>query len=141
MDPTHKFGIVSTEKVWATALPAAVDSFLNSQSHYRSGGGKFLCCETTGLSAVELEEMPKEEVRRCMVEATERLARWGEQSEHYGRKLGVVCLGCAGMVGLEEAVRQGCVNVMGAVEGGKVRIVDGVKAGVGQLVAMARGGF
>ena len=53
-------------------------------------------------------------------------------------KLAVVCLGCAGMVGLEEAVR-------GGAEGKKVRImdavVDGVKAGVGMLMALARGTF
>lgn len=111
------------------------------KTHHRDGGGKFVGCETTGLSAVELHDLPAEEVRVKMVQATEKLARWGCQEEAYKRKLAVVCLGCAGMVGLEEAVREGCVNVMGEVEGRKVSIVDGVKAGVGMLIALARGAF
>lgn len=135
------FGIVSTGKVWEVALKTAVEDFLNMKTHHRDGGGKFLGCETTGLSAVELHDLPATEVRAKMVHATEKLARWGCQEEAYKRKLAVVCLGCAGMVGLEEAVREGCVNVMGEVEGKQVRIVDGVKAGVGMLIALARGDF
>jgi Asp/Glu/hydantoin racemase len=137
----HMFGIVSTGKIWEEALKTAVEEFLNMKTHYRDGGGKFVGCETTGLSAVELHDLPAEEVRLKMVQATEKLARWGCQEEAYKRKLAVVCLGCAGMVGLEEAVREGCVNVMGEAEGRKVNIVDGVKAGVGMLVALARGAF
>lgn len=138
---SDKFGIVSTGQVWEDALTLAVEEFLNIKSHERTGGGKFMAVETTGLSAIELHDLPGEEVRRKMVQATERLARWTCQEKAYNRKLSAVCLGCAGMVGLEDAVRQGCVNVMGETEGKKVRIVDGVKAGVGLLVAMARGGF
>jgi Asp/Glu/hydantoin racemase len=137
----HMFGIVSTGKIWEEALKTAVEEFLNVKTHHRDGGGKFLGCETTGLSAVELHDLPSEEVRAKMVHATEKLARWGCQEEAYKRKLAVVCLGCAGMVGLEQAVREGCVNVMGDVEGRKVRIVDGVKAGVGMLIALVRGDF
>jgi len=136
-----KFGIVSTGKVWEEALTLAVEEFLNIKTHLRTGGGKFIGVETTGLSAVELHDLPAEEVRQKMVQATERLARWACQEKAYSRKLAAVCLGCAGMVGLEAAVRQGCVNVMGEEEGKRVRIVDGVKAGVGLLVAMACGGF
>lgn len=139
--PGHMFGIVSTGKIWEEALKVAVEEFLNIKTHYRDGGGKFLGCETTGLSAVELHDLPASEVRAKMVSATEKLARWGCQEVAYKRKLVVVCLGCAGMVGLEEAVREGCVNVMGEAEGRKVRIVDGVKAGVGMLIALTRGGF
>ena len=135
------FGIVSTGKIWEEALKSAVDEFLNMKTHYLGGGGKFAGCETTGLSAVELHDLPGEEVRAKMVRATEQLARWGCQEEAYKRKLAVVCLGCAGMVGLEEAVREGCVNVMGEVEGRKVSIVDGVKAGVGMLITLVRGAF
>lgn len=137
----EKFGIVSTGKVWEDALTTAVEEFLNIKTHMRTGGGKFIGVETTGLSAVELHDLPAEEVRGKMVQATERLARWACQEKAYQRRLAAVCLGCAGMVGLEDAVREGCVNVMGEEEGKKVRIVDGVKAGVGLLVAMARGGF
>jgi Asp/Glu/hydantoin racemase len=135
------FGIVSTGQIWEEALKNAVEEFLNIKTHDGDVGGKFLGCETTGLSAIELHDLPSAEVRAKMVYATEKLARRGCQEEDYKRKLAVVCLGCAGMVGLEEAVREGCVNVMGEVEGKKVRIVDGVKAGVGILIALARGDF
>lgn len=52
-----------------------------------------------------------------------------------------ICLGCAGMVGLDAAVREACIEELGEDEGVKVRIVDGVKAGVGLLVGMARTGM
>ena len=87
---------------------------------------------------VELHDLPAAEVRGEMVQAMEKPARWGCQEEACKRKLAIVCLGCAGMVGLEEAVR-------GDVEGKKVRtvdgVVDGVKAGVDTLIALARGTF
>ena len=137
----ERFGIVSTGRIWEDALTTAVEDFLGTVSHTRDGGGKLVAVETTGLSAVELHQLPGEEVRSKMIDATKKLARWGCQEKAYKRRLSVVCLGCAGMVGLESAVRQGCVEVMGEEEGKRVRIVDGVKAGVGMLVAMARGGF
>lgn len=56
--------------------------------------------------------------------ATRRLLGRGE--------VRVVVLGCAGMVGMEGWVR-------GEMEGG--RVVDGVKAGVGVLQGLVRGGF
>ena len=47
--------------------------------------------------------------------------------------VGVVVLGCAGMAGMEDWVRSEC--------GSGVRVVDGVKAGIGMLQGMVRGGF
>ena len=52
-----------------------------------------------------------------------------------------ICLGCAGMVGLDEAVRAACVETLGEERGKEVYIVDGVKAGVGMLYGLTRGGF
>lgn len=52
---------------------------------------------------------------------------------HGTDKVGVVILGCAGMAGMEDWVRE--------VVGEGVRVVDGVKAGVGVLQALVRGGF
>ena len=130
------FGIVSTGKVWEVGLTVAVNKFLGLGDGEKVVlGGRFSGCETTGLNASELHELPAEEVRGKMRDATKRLLRNGDWS------LGAICLGCAGMVGLDDAVREACIEELGVEKGGEVRIVDGVKAGVSMLVASARGGF
>ena len=103
-----------------------------------TGSDRFAGCQTTGLNASELHELPAGEVRGRMMEATKRLLREGREK---GREVRAVCLGCAGMVGLEEAVREACVEELGEDESKQVAIVDGVKAGVGALLTLARGGF
>jgi hypothetical protein len=45
------------------------------------------------------------------------------------------------MAGMEEAVREGCVQEYGILEGGRVRIVDGVVAGAGNLITALKAGF
>ena len=82
-------------------------------------------CETCGLDAGELHG--SKEVERRVKDAAGRLVKGGE-----GR-VRVVVLGCAGMVGMEEWV--------GSVVGDQVRIVDGVRAGVGVLQGLVRCGF
>lgn len=51
--------------------------------------------------------------------------------------VGVIILGCAGMAGMEEWVRE---EVDSGGQTG-VRVVDGVKAGVGVLQGLLRGGY
>lgn len=131
--PTQGFGIVSTGKIWEEALQSAVEEFVGTSSTK-----KFLGCETTGLNASELHELPAEIVRVKMMEATKRLVKNGVGK---GVDVRSICLGCAGMVGLEEAVRQACMEELGDEEGRRVGIVDGVKAGVGILAILAKGGF
>jgi len=147
-----RFGIVSTGKVWESALQSAVDAFLG-----RPGSDKFAGCETTGLNASELHDLPLLEVREKMMQATKRLLRNGQgrgdatdhQTPERGGDQGVsqavnvnaICLGCAGMVGLDEAVRTACIQELGDKRGNAVHIVDGVKAGVGVLFGMAKTGF
>lgn len=130
IDEDSAFGIVSTGKVWETALTEAVEGFLGGK------GDRYVGTETTGLNATELHDLPAEEVREKMKGATKRLLNRGAQ-----KKVGAICLGCAGMVGLEEAVRDACVEELGEDEGKKVHIVDGVKAGVAQLIGNARTAF
>jgi Asp/Glu/hydantoin racemase len=77
--------------------------------------------------------VPAEEVRNKMKEATKRLLRLGNVT--------VVCLGCAGMAGMNEMVREAAVEELGQEKGAKVRIVDGVQAGIGSLEALLRMGF
>lgn len=138
---------MSTGKVWEEALGIAVGEMLGvttggsvgeGGSGKRKPIGRFVGCTTTGLNASELHELPPDVVREKMKEATKRLVREGKEG---GWDVRAICLGCAGMVGLEEAVREACVEELGGDSGKGVAIVDGVKAGVGMLVALARGGF
>ena len=82
------------------------------------------------MSAVELHETDEAEVRGRMVEATRRLVS--------RKDVGAVLLGCAGMVGMEDWVREACVLERGEVEGSKVRVVDGVKVGFAMLEALVK---
>ncbi|KAF7511778.1 hypothetical protein GJ744_003509 [Endocarpon pusillum] len=132
----QSFGIVSTGKVWEKALTQAVYRFVGTGER---GFDKYIGCETTGLNATELHDLPSDEVRAKMTAATKRLLHRGEQGE--ARTVQAICLGCAGMVGLDEAVRQACIEVLGDERGRRVSIVDGVKAGVGSLLSLVVGGF
>ncbi|KAI5803111.1 Asp/Glu/hydantoin racemase [Geopyxis carbonaria] len=114
-DVAGTFGIVSTGKQWERMLTEAVEELL--------GGGKRLGgVETTGLDADQLEGA--EDLEERMREATKRVV---------GKGVKVVVLGCAGMVGLEK--------VVGEAAGEGVRVVDGVKAGVGMLCGMLGRGY
>ncbi|PWW72617.1 hypothetical protein C7212DRAFT_286032 [Tuber magnatum] len=105
-----KFGIVTTGKIWEGLLTDGVRGFLG-------GGERFAGVQSTGLTAGELHSVPEEELKRRMEHATEKLLESGD--------VGVVCLGCAGLVGLEGVVR-GVAERLGI----EVKVVDGVVAGV-----------
>ncbi|KAH0848049.1 DCG1-like protein [Fonsecaea pedrosoi] len=148
------FGIVSTGKIWEEALQTAVEEFLGCPTTETTS--PFVGCETTGLNASELHDLPAHEVRRKMMDATKRLLQRGANTDGGGKtdssnnnnnknhlvsRVQAICLGCAGMVGLDSAVRTACVEALGDERGREVYIVDGVKAGVGTLYGLARGGF
>ena len=132
----QSFGIVSTGKVWEDALTQAVHAFVGTGDR---GSDKYVGCETTGLNATELHDLPSDEVRGKMMEATKRLVQRGGKDQ--AGPVQAICLGCAGMVGLDEAVRPAWIDVLGKEKGQRISIVDGVKAGVGSLVGLAVGGF
>jgi Asp/Glu/hydantoin racemase len=132
----QRFGIVSTGKAWGDALTKAVHDFVGAGGR---GSDKYVGCETTGLNATDLHDVPPEEVRAKMKAATKRLLQRGENGKMTGVQ--AICLGCAGMVGLDEDVRQACIDVLGEERGKYIIIVDGVKAGVGTLVGLVRGAF
>jgi len=115
MSPEESFGIVSTGKVWEKLLTEAVTNLLGV-----AGSSRFAGIETTGLNATELHDAPPEIVRTKMKEATKRLLKRG--------KVGAICLGCAGMSGMNEMVREAAVEELGDA-GKEVRIVDGVMSG------------
>lgn len=129
--PKQKFGIVSTGKVWEEILTDAVEKFLGTGKGPVSE--RFAGVETTGLNATDLHDAPPEEVRRRMKEAVVRLLKKGN--------VGAICLGCAGMSGMDEMVREACVEHLGEKEGKQVRIVDGVQAGVAWLEGVVRSGL
>ena len=128
--PDEKFGIVSTGKVWEDILSEAVVDFLGTGPE---ASKRFAGVETTGLNATDLHDAPAEEVRKRMKDAVKRLLRKGN--------VGAICLGCAGMAGMNEMVREACVEELREEDGSRVRIVDGVQAGVAWLEGAVRSLF
>jgi len=128
------FGIVTTGSIWKPELTTAVHKMLVGKDD-GLGSTRFSGVETTGLTARQLHETAPEEVYQKMSDATVRLL---EQST---KPVSAICLGCAGMVGMRESVRDGCIKAYGEVKGQKVHIVDGVVAGIGLLVNMCKAEF
>jgi Asp/Glu/hydantoin racemase len=128
------FGIVTTGSAWKEELTNAVQAALGYEDE-DGDSMHFAGVETTGLTAVELHTTEPEEVRRRIIDATGNLLRNSRS------RVKAVCLGCAGMTGMEEAVREGCIQEYGASEGRRVRIVDGVVAGAGTLITALKAGF
>lgn len=120
----EKFGIVSTGKQWEGILGEAVANLLGSPSSARYAG-----TETTGLNATELHTTPKSEVDKRMKDATKRLLAQNAKA---------ICLGCAGMAGMDMTVREACVEHLGREEGSRIRIIDGVISGFVYLDGILR---
>ena len=127
------FGIVTTGSAWKEELTKAVTEMITGTAH--GPAERFAGVETTGLTAVELHTTAPEEVRQRIIDATQRLLL------NAPNPVGAVCLGCAGMAGMEQAVREGCIQAYGDIDGHRVKIVDGVVAGAGTLVTACKAGF
>lgn len=112
--------------MWEELLDTAVVHYLGARGSERYAG-----TETTGLNATDLHDAPAAVVRQKMMEATKRLVERGD--------VGAICLGCAGMIGMDEMVRKACVEELGKVEGDKIHIIDGVKSGYTILEGLVRG--
>jgi len=126
-----KFGIVTTGKYWEDTLTHGVLNFLGCDS--LAFCKRFKAVESTGLSAAELHTSPPSEVRYRMIKATKRLLK--------DRDVNVICLGCAGMAGMDTIVREACVEELGEEEGKHVHIIDGVKAGIALVDGLVRASF
>lgn len=116
INPYDSFGIVSTGSQWEEILGEAVTNLLGTENPARYAGTK-----TTGLNADELHATPKAEVDRRMKLATKQVLENGAKA---------ICLGCAGMSGMDQTVREACIEALGEEMGKRVRIVDGVISGV-----------
>ncbi|CZT41778.1 related to DCG1 protein [Rhynchosporium secalis] len=128
LETRTKFGIVSTGSYWEAELADGVRRLLDLQNI--DATGRFKGVETTGLTAGELHTADPELVKRKMVEATRRLVR--------DKDVKVVCLGCAGMVGMEDVVYEALVQELGVRDAKEIHILDGVKAGIALLEGLMR---
>jgi Asp/Glu/hydantoin racemase len=64
-----------------------------------------------------------------MKDATKRLL---------SRRARAICLGCAGMAGMDRTVREACIEYRGEEDGRRIVIVDGVVSGLNYLQGMLR---
>ena len=127
----ERFGIVSTGQVWQRILGRALrGEVLGVDKADEVFGGT----ETLGLDAGDLHGDGDERIVKKKVQ--DAVGRLFEEEAECNWKLGVVVLGCAGMAGMEEWIREEVKK-----RGREVRVVDGVKAGVGILQGLARGRF
>ncbi|KAK8162291.1 Asp/Glu/hydantoin racemase [Phyllosticta citrichinensis] len=149
--PGERFGVVSTGKAWETVLGRGVREFLGTcptaagegEGQQKGEGGnatidgeteddRFAGVTTTGLHATELHTTPRDVVEGRVKEAVKKLLARG--------RVAAICLGCAGMAGMDAWVREACVEALGEEQGGRVRIVDGVKAAVAAIEGALRMG-
>lgn len=109
-----RFAIVTTAKVWERLLDDAVLSMLGSTFHY---AGTF----STGLGVLEIHELPPTEVTNRLVGCAREAVAKGATS---------IILGCAGLSGLDEAIREAV--------GKHIPVIDSVVAGTEMLTGLVR---
>lgn len=131
--PDQTFGIVSTGEQWEDLLTTAVRDLLGFKPSETCS--RFAGVETTSLSAVRLHTTAADEVDRLMKEAVKRLLTTSKKGEG---EVGAICLGCAGMAGMDRTVREACIEQLGEAKGKNIRIIDGVVAGVAWLEGSLR---
>ena len=122
------FGIVSTGEVWKRILEDAIKNDLLGAD---KAAKAFVGVETLGVDAGDLhQDGGDDEVKKKVMAATGRLIDSGNGK---GRKINAILLGCAGMVGMDQWVKQEVQK-----RGKRIKVVDGVKAGVGILQGLLR---
>ncbi|KAI0184812.1 Asp/Glu/hydantoin racemase [Xylaria flabelliformis] len=128
--PNQKWGIVTTGKFWESHLSDGVRVFLGEKTDGENA--KFAGVESTGLNASDFHHgVDPAVVRQKLKKATKRLLGSGDVT--------VVVMGCAGMAGLEEIIREAASEESGdefAYE--KLHVIDGVRAGIMQVDHMIR---
>ncbi|KAF3018850.1 hypothetical protein E8E14_006783 [Neopestalotiopsis sp. 37M] len=112
----ERVGIVTTSERSAV---------MHARSTVEYGFGNYsVGCETGHVSVLELESLPRDVVYAGLSAAAQRLVEKGADC---------ICLGCAGMTGMREAV-SGAVGM----DERKAMVVDGVAIGVHFLTALAQ---
>ena len=111
----NRFSIVTTSRRWQPLLEEGV-LVLGLQDRCAS-------VRSTNLAVLDLERLPDEDVIRALCDAAHAAVTHDDAE--------VICLGCAGMAGLEEAVRQAI----------GVPVVDPVRAAVLMTMGMVQNGL
>ncbi|TQN63842.1 hypothetical protein CSHISOI_11579 [Colletotrichum shisoi] len=125
---SSKWGVVTTGEFWEEHLSRGVTGYLGQRD--QSENVKFGGVTSTGLMAGDFHHVSPAEVRAKLELATKRLLGSGD--------VRCVVMGCAGMAGLEDIIRNSAMDVYGETKGRQVFIVDGVKAGILQLEQTVR---
>jgi Asp/Glu/hydantoin racemase len=118
--PGEKFGVVTTGKDWEPVLTEGVLQYLNERAE-DAEPDSFAGVIGTGLGVLDLSG---DDAGNLMVQAAKELASKGARA---------ICLGCAGMSGLERTIED-AINEEGSKK--KIVVIDGVQHGIKQLVAL-----
>lgn len=130
LKPAEKWGIVTTGKFWEKHLRNGVQHFLGAAE--ADTNSKFAGVESTGLNASDFHHgVSPDVVNQKIREATKRLLRKGQVT--------CVVMGCAGMAGMEDQIRNAAAEEVDREFATKaLNVVDGVAAGVMQLEQVVR---
>lgn len=130
LEPGQKWGIVTTGKFWEEHLWHGVKEFLGTDAE--ANNAKFAGVESTGLDASDFHHgVDPEVVRQKLKKATKRLL---DRSDVH-----VIVMGCAGMAGLEDTIREAAQEQRGdEFAYSTLHVVDGVRAGIMQVDHMIR---
>ncbi|KAI0192525.1 hydantoin racemase [Astrocystis sublimbata] len=130
--PGEEWGIVTTGKFWEAHLSAGVAQFLGITEHLQNT--KFAGVQSTGLNASDFHDgVDPAIVREKLKAATKRLLTAGTGN------VSVIVMGCAGMAGLEDIIREAASEEYGdEFAYGVLHVVDGVRAGVVGVEQMVR---
>jgi Asp/Glu/hydantoin racemase len=120
---SRSFGVLTTVPGALDLIGTGVRNFLGAHKSDRYAG-----TVASGLGVVELQEGDRDHVFGTMRVKSVELVQLGAKA---------VLLGCAGMTGMEEVVKQG-VREAGL---GEVKVIDGAKAGVELLAGLVRGRY
>lgn len=125
---SSKWGVVTTGEFWEQHLSQGVKGYLGQSE--QSENVKFGGVTSSGLTAGDFHHISPAEVRLKLEQATKRLLKSGD--------VRCVVMGCAGMAGLEDIIRNSATDVYGKEKGSQIFVVDGVKAGILQLEQTVR---
>lgn len=121
----QQWGIVTTGAFWEAHLSNGVAAFLGQPLSQSISDHRFAGVYSTGLNAGDFHIISQEQINVRLREATKRLLSSGNVT--------CVVMGCGGMGGLQDMIRDIIVQEYGRDKAKDVSIVDGVQAGVLQL--------
>ncbi|KAI8630047.1 hydantoin racemase [Xylariaceae sp. FL1651] len=130
LEPEQKWGIVTTGKFWEDHLSNGVKVFLGTNT--QDDNAKFAGVESTGLNASDFHHgVDPAIIRDKLKKATKRLLSNGQ--------VHVIVMGCAGMAGLEDIIREAANDERGEEFAYSIlHVVDGVRAGIMQMDHMIK---